>query len=550
MAGSIDERYEETGTVALYLRLSKEDEFLDELETGESNSIMSQRELLRGSLMEYGLSDGNIVEYIDDGYSGKNFNRPAVKQLLEDVRNEKVKTILVKDFSRFGRDHITVGDYVEKIFPFLGVRFIAVSVGYDSNAWIGTTPDMDVGFQNIMNDYYSEENSIKIKQTLNALKSDGKYLANISLYGYLKSEDDKHQLVIDEPAANIVRRIFQYRIDGLNGGEIARILNEESVPTPTEYFNLLGIDKNHRKVKRSGKSLWQASYINTMIRNEEYTGCMIAGRYKAVETGSTKLITTDKSEWIVVPDTHEAIIDKGTFERAQHVFYHRKRPVGKIKPKEFYESPLKGLVRCGGCGHKLTRKAQRNPSYFCKYYYFDYNDYCVETTFPETDLMEIVVQAVKNQILFVTELEQIYQLQNQQILKQRADIAKELDKQKKNQERLKKDNFELYSQYSEGLISAEKYQARKQKNQIQAEASEKLLTELQLQMDSLVVTEDYNQLFFTYKKAADGLETELISAELAQELIECIYIHSKKRVEIEFRFVDQIEELVKMYGMH
>lgn len=207
--------------MALYLRLSKEDGYL----VDESNSITNQRYRLRSYLEDIPeLKHYQIKEYVDDGYSGKNFDRPGVTQLLEDVKSGKVYGIAVKDLSRFGRNHVEVGNYIEKIFPLLDVRFIAVNNHFDSADYLGTTPDMDVSFQNLMYDYFSVENSIKIKNDLFSKRTRGKYMATFAPYGYKKSEKDHNRLLPDEDAA-----------------EVARYLNDKNIPTPQEYAKRKGI---------------------------------------------------------------------------------------------------------------------------------------------------------------------------------------------------------------------------------------------------------------------------------------------------------------------
>ena len=210
--------------LALYLRLSKEDgDMID-----ESNSITNQRLILRKFVEQRQEFEGfEIKEYIDDGFSGKNFERMGVQELLEDVKSGKVFVIIVKDFSRFGRNHIEVGNYIEKIFPLLDVRFIAVNNSFDSKDYKGTTPDMDVAFENLMYDYFSEENSVKIRNDLMGRRKRGKYLATFAAFGYKKSPSDHNRIVIDEEAAAIVRMIFEKYAECGIKAEVARFLNQK-----------------------------------------------------------------------------------------------------------------------------------------------------------------------------------------------------------------------------------------------------------------------------------------------------------------------------------
>lgn len=226
--------------LALYLRLSKEDgDILD-----ESNSITNQRRILHKYIEQNPeLAEFCLKEYVDDGYSGRNFERPGVMKLLEDVKAGKVSGIIVKDFSRFGRNHIEVGDYIEKIFPLLDIRFIAVNNHFDSSDYNGTTPDMDVSFQNLMYDYFSEENSIKIKNDLFKRRMRGNFMAAFAPFGYVKSPQNHNQLLIDPKAAQIVRIIFEKYLECGVKAEVARYLNNEGIPTPQEYAVQTGNQK-------------------------------------------------------------------------------------------------------------------------------------------------------------------------------------------------------------------------------------------------------------------------------------------------------------------
>lgn len=527
--------------IALYLRLSKKDE-AEEGEDRESNSIGSQRELLRSSLKKYGLDEREVLEYVDDGFSGKNFQRPAVKRLLQDAEEGRIHTILVKDFSRFGRDHVAVSDYMEKIFPLLNIRFIAVSQGFDSQEWNERISSLDMAFQNILNDYYSEESSVKIKRALKTCQREGSCLASIPLYGYRKSEQDHHKLLIDEPAAQIVRRIFQYRLEGLNGGEIARKLNAEEVESPIEYLQRLGMAQNHRLVKQ-GKQLWQAAQINQMLRNREYTGCLIGGRYGAKETGSRKVKQKEPENWIVSENRQEAIISKEIFEKAQAIRKESRKSSGKTKPKEYYESPLKGLVWCGGCGHRITRKAQKTPSYYCKYYYYDYNDSCVESAISEKEVEKIVIQAIRARMICMAEpdLEQLYEVSKKQIAKKQAEVRRELQKHQRRMEQWKRENFELYVQYRDEKISREKYLAKKKKSQMWMETEKKRIGQLTDKLTESVrqqkKVENGKTLWAMEGKAVTG---ESLQEEWIRELVAGIYVYSNCRVSIKFRFIDSL----------
>lgn len=290
--------------MALYMRLSKED---DEV-VDESNSITNQRYILRRYIERMPeLSHYRIVEYVDDGYSGKNFERPGIGRLLEEVKSGKIYGILVKDFSRFGRNHIEVGNYIEKIFPLLDVRFIAVNNHFDSADYMGTTPDMDVAFENLMYDYFSEENSIKIKSDLFHKRMRGKYMATFAPYGYKKSPEDHNRIVIDEEAADVVRLIFRlYEECGVKA-EVAKHLNEKNIATPQEYAKKKGIAK-HWKYERK-KILEQLHYRPDIKKSYSYRKYCLSKK-EVVEASSKRTICLPQDEWESCENTHDGIIPK------------------------------------------------------------------------------------------------------------------------------------------------------------------------------------------------------------------------------------------------
>lgn len=437
---------------ALYLRISKAEEDED-----ESNSIGSQRELLWQSLDRYGLSLERVEEYVDDGWSGKNFNRPGIKKLFEDMESGRIRTVLVKDFSRFGRNYREVSRYLEQIFPACGIRFIAVNNGYDSreqgDGFAGT-------LQNILYDYYSEENSKKIRRALYQMKQEGKYIASAALYGYKKDKEQPYHLVVDEEAAEVVRLIFRMRSEGKSGGEIARYLNGKGIPSPRDYQR-----------GKCGEHIWQAEVIWNMVRNQEYLGNVAAGKFHTLQTGGRSRKLAPIKEQIVTEAMHEAIVDRETFEKAQNRKAAQKRkaeqsvkqPAGKenreLQRKETELSFLKGLVFCGGCGHRMKRKGQKNPFFFCKYYYYDRNPLCVKSGIKEQALLEIIRQVLREKDCDLQE-EKLYQEYKKQFQKRQE---QQREKERAEQRQLCFTQYFLYERWKEGKISREAYQKEKER---------------------------------------------------------------------------------------
>lgn len=255
--------------IAIYLRLSLEDDDIMD----ESNSITNQRIIIRQYLAEKKeFKDARVLEFKDDGYSGTNFDRPEFQKMLELIREEKVSTVIVKDLSRFGRNHIEVDTYLEHIFPFLNVRFIAINDNVDSDHYNSGVPGIDVGFRNIINEHHSIETSVKIKKTLEQRQKEGKYIGARAPYGYLKSDENKTNLVINPETAPIVKMIFQKYLDGMNITQLARYLNEQGIMCPGQY---------KKEVLKSGvknttnKYIWYPSTVRLILTTETYTGTTI-----------------------------------------------------------------------------------------------------------------------------------------------------------------------------------------------------------------------------------------------------------------------------------
>ena len=314
--------------MALYLRLSKEDgDMID-----ESNSITNQRYILRRFVEQRPEFDSyEIKEYIDDGFSGKNFERPGVQKLLEDVKSGKVHGIVVKDFSRFGRNHIEVGYYIEKIFPLLDIRFIAVNNSFDSKDYVGITPDMDVAFENLMYDYFSEENSVKIKNDLMGRRMRGNYLATFAAFGYKKSPSDHNRIIVDEEAAAIVRMIFEKYAEYGVKTEVARYLNHHGIPTPQVYAMKNGCSyqwKYHEE-----KKLWNGSIVGRILKNELYVGNTVFHKKETAEVGSRKTKCLPREEWKVCEGTHEPLISKELFELVNNKDF-KKQNIAILTEKE------------------------------------------------------------------------------------------------------------------------------------------------------------------------------------------------------------------------
>lgn len=353
--------------IAIYLRLSKE----DEESTEESDSIVNQRMLLEGYVKKH-FGHCELKEFADDGFSGTNFCRPGVSSLLEQIRDGKIDCVLVKDFSRFSRDYIELGAYLDQIFPFFGVRFISLNDNYDSKMHSGNTAELDIPFKGLMYDLYSKDLSVKVKSSLKSRKEQGQYACGMTPFGYGKPKEDRHMLIAKEDEAKIVRRIFSLALEGKTSVQIAKLLNREKIPAPIEFK----IKKTQDSQKPIGKNFqWNHTTICSILRNPVYAGDMVYDKYEKDGVGGKKHLKP-RSEWKVYKNHHEAVISRDDFEKVKEM---RKQAGSRGGKEAVRRHPLQGKVFCGGCGRAMAlRKRARNPYFYCnqRYVYMDAED-CV-----------------------------------------------------------------------------------------------------------------------------------------------------------------------------
>lgn len=342
----------------LYIRLSDADDDL-KFKT-ESESIANQRTLLYRFIRARREFDGyEVVEFIDDGYSGTNGNRPSFERMIESLKNGEANVVICKDFSRFFRDYVEIGDYLERIFPFLGVRFIAVNDGYDSDDYKGSTAGMEVVMKYIVYSYYSRDLSQKIKTVMSTRKSKGEFVASQAPYGYMKDPNVKRKIIPNPDTAPVVRKIFDLALEGKTPAEIAVILNDYKLETPSAYFRRMNPDS--KKFRTSSKeACWTVSNVREILKRREYTGVMVMNQRRWKGLDNPRTVWTDESEWQIIPDCHEAIVSESEYEEAQKVF--RKIRKGYDRSPDQYL--LRSLVHCGACGRTMQRQKHSPVIYY------------------------------------------------------------------------------------------------------------------------------------------------------------------------------------------
>lgn len=375
--------------VAGYIRLSKEDKIKD-----ESNSVTNQK-LIITSYIENN-DDLELFDfYIDDGYSGTTFNRPEYKRMIEDIIEGKINTIIVKDLSRFGRNHIETDNYLENILPGYNVRFISIIDEIDSFKNLKSVSSIAVPLKNLINDQYARDISEKVRSTLKMKQLNGEFIGVTAPYGYLKDPKDKHKFIVDREASYNVKKIFNMIILGKSRKEIAEHLNSKNVLTPSLY-KISKEKTNNKELIRSKK--WNAEIVNRILRNETYTGTLIQNIKTKPNYRTDKLIDVNKDEWIKTENHHEPIINKDKFDEVQNI-------LNKQKGSRNSEDILLCYLKCADCGSLLYLKKGKNKKYYyCKNYIK--NSKCTSHSVEREKLYDEVLQIINdNKGLNITDKE-------------------------------------------------------------------------------------------------------------------------------------------------
>lgn len=518
----------------LYLRLSREDG-----DKEESNSIAGQRDLIR----DYMARHPELREYavrIDDGFSGSTFERPSFKKMLDDIKAGKTNCVIVKDLSRFGRNYLDAGEYIEKIFPFLGVRFIAINDNFDSERGRTSSDDLMIPFKNLINEAYCRDISVKIRSQLEIKRKRGEYLGSFAAYGYMKSDTDKNRLVIDEYAADVVRDVFKWKLEGASPKAIADRLNSAGILSPMEYKKSLGM-KYATSFKANAQALWSAASIIRLLRNPVYIGVLTQGKETTPSYKVHKRISKDADEWAVVQDCHEAIIAKSDFDKVQKVLALDTRTCKDDSVVQLFS----GMVFCGDCGASMTRKTVPADGKKYVYYVCSQNKAdkkaCSAHSIRDTELENIVLLSTQQYIRAVIDLQDLLELTDTAPLRtaEAQKVQRQIDMKRGELERYNRLLMSLYESLSDGIINKDEYMRLKQRYAEQSAEAEKQLLSLQ---DVLTDIQEHGSASLGWMN--DFREHQNITAldrETVVALIDRIFIYDDKRVEIAFRWHDEYE---------
>ena len=526
---------------AIYLRLSRDDEDIDGSAKRESDSISSQRELARSFVREQ--PDMELFDiYIDDGYSGANFDRPDFKRMMADIENGNVNCVVVKDLSRFGRDYIEAGRFIQKTFPAFSVRFIAITDHYDSLTADQSTTSLVIPVKNFVNDSYCQDISEKVKSHQKIKREKGKFIGAFAVYGYQKDHEDKNKLVIDEYAAKIVKNIFTWKLDGMSNLAIANRLNENGIFSPLEYKKSYG--EHYSTGFQAGiVSKWSAVAVKRILTNEIYTGMMVQGKREKVNYKVDKILEKPESEWFKVEGTHEAIISKEDYQNVQRLLKVDTR-AGKGKEKAHMFS---GLLFCGDCKEPMVRRINRYKGTEKIYYICstrNRSEGCSRHSISEADLKKVVFRIIQSQIeLLIDVNRQMQYIQTKEMnFEDVVGFDKEIARLRNEQEKYLELRAGLYEDLKMGVITQADF-----KNFSAIYKKQYMETEQALEKQE----EMLNRLF--YKGIQSGVKLErlketmrvtTLDRETLLSFVERIEVYEEKKVAVQFCCQEEMEKML------
>ena len=539
----MSKRISDTYRVAMYLRLSQDDEKYDKDFKAESNSISNQRLQIQDYI------DKNeemelAKEYVDDGYSGINFERPAFKEMMEDVITGSINCIVVKDLSRFGRDYIDSGRYLQRVFPSLDIRFIALNDNYDSFTASETEKNLVIPFKNFINDNYCRDTSAKVRSVCKVKRKQGQFISNYAPYGYEKDKEDKHKIVIDKEVEYVVRKIFSMKLEGYSSYSIAKHLNDNGIPSPMEHKKAKGIRyKTGFSTKAVAK--WDTPSVNRILINEIYIGALQQGKREKINYKLDKVVSKNKSDWIEIEDNHEAIIDPHDFEIVQKLLKC------DIKAKTVGEKAdlFSGLLFCKDCNAQMTKKVDkrgRTPTvyYICSSYNKGHN--CSRHSIKQEELQRTVLEMIRHYIQYLGEYEsvseKIKEMEVSYELFQKIDKRQEYTKKNKAKFELLKSS--LYQDLKEGIIAEEEFYDMREFYTNRIVESELILEKQSKEIARLYKKSLGNQNFLADIKKYQNIGT--LERGLLVRLVDKIYVLEDKKIEIQFNYDETIEILDKL----
>ncbi len=512
---------------ALYIRLSKEDGDKD-----ESLSVAHQK-LMLTEFVE-GQKDLCLYDiYVDDGYTGTNFLRPNFQRMLRDIEGKKIRCVVVKDLSRLGRNMPKVSEYINEYFPRKKVRFIAVNDGVDRQYYdIDAGEDMMIDVRNMFNGFYPKDISKKVRSTFRAKQAQGQFIGAFACFGYKKSADNRNVLVTDEYAANIVRRIFSMYLSGMGQNTIARVLNEENIPCPSEYKKRCGLNYHNGK-RLETTSYWTYSTVRRILQNQMYLGNMVQNK-SFRQVCKKNAVALPKSQWIVVENTHQPIIDRDTWEKTQMLLQRNTRQTSLNGNVHLFA----GLLKCGDCGRAMVKISRKNTTFFnCGSYNRCGKKLCTIHNITERELTKTVLADLNLLIKSVKNIDRLVKEEKEKQKKETSVSTIDISRCRMEMKRFGRKIDQAYEDYSDQIITREDYLKYKGKYEAQISLLKKQIACAgQGAEDGRPEKNPWIERLLRYEPL-DSLDREIVT-----EMISMIYVYEGS-VRIVYRFSEEPEEI-------
>lgn len=509
-----------TKTIALYIRLSREDLDLN-YKKRESDSVTNQRSMIVNyitSNIEF--KNCKKIEYIDDGYSGKDFERPAFNKMIEDAKKGCIDCIIVKDISRLGRNYLGVGNFIENIFPFLGIRFISIIDNYDSKTSKNMNNNFSLNIKNLSHEYHIRNLSKKIKDSLRISAENGWYSAPKAFYGYNKSEKDKHKLEINAETSEVVKWIFNMKANGHRSAEIAKILNEKNIATPKEYLKTKNI-----KHSCEYNEFWTNYIVKHIIKNEIYIGKNVRNKFSTDFKGKIHSVPYDKR---IIRNTQPAVVSEEIFNMANS---NKKGNVNNFSSKQSINNIFSKKIICNGCKHFLTR---RGDKYLCHYSNIS-NLKCYKGRLDKIFLSSLIIDNINTMSNIAQNIKNILE---SNVDRNKKNMLEEINKTKKIIKSYKSKKLQIFESFSNNEISEQDYILKSKDIEDTIEKTEDTLFQLENQKNK---SNKFIEEFSKYNNIKE------LTKDIVENLIEKIIVHYDGSIEIVWRFKDSYKEALEYY---
>lgn len=523
---SMSENHKQLKT-ALYIRLSREDG-----DKEESLSIANQRLQLKDFIDSH--DDLCLYDiYIDDGYTGTNFDRPDFERMIRDIEDKKVQCVVVKDLSRLGRN-TRVSEYISEYFPSKKVRFIAINDSVDKRYFdFDAGTDMMIDVKTMFNGFYPKDISKKVRSTFRSKQASGQFIGAFASFGYVKSEKDHNKLEIDEYAAGIVRRIFAMYLKGTGQNTIAKILNAEGIPCPSEYKKKQGMNY-HNCNRLDATSYWTYSTIRNILKNEIYIGNMVQNK-SFRQMCKKSAVSLPKEQWIVVENTHEPIIDRDTWNKVQDLLKRNTRQTSLTENIHMFA----GYLKCGDCGRAMVKIKRGGVCYFnCGSYNRYGKKFCSIHNITEQELESIVLDDLNLIISSVKDISRIIEEEQKLQKKNLADSLGDTSKYLEEIRRLTKKKERAYEDYSDNVINKDEYLRYRDKYNEQIHAARSRMEAINRIKDQIPEKSPWIDKLVQYG------ELYRLDREIVVEMISMIYIYEDNKIKIVYHFSDELEALL------